>query len=801
MKISRRFLARVVGSETPAAQSLADILTGRGLEVESCERVANAEGIVVGKVLQAGAHPNADKLKLCAVDIGGGEAKSIVCGAPNVEGGMTVAVAPPGARVGGVKLSARKIRGVESNGMICSARELGVGEDEAGILPLEDEHKAGADAGDILFLNDDVLDVGITPNRGDCLSHLGIAREVCASENLPLPQPQVKHAPDIKETFPVTIDAPQACPFYGCVVLRGADCSRPSPVWMQTLLERCGMRAINAVVDVTNYIALLWGQPLHAFDLDKLSGGIRVRFAEEGERILLLDGVERKLAADDLVIADHKVAAAMGGVMGGLQSGVGEGTKNILLEAASFAPEVVRGRTRRHQITSEAAFRFERGVDPALPPLALAEAARLIKMFCGGEAGAVHSSGEGMKARDEIVVESDAMRGLLGMPEIADEDAAKMLRAMGIDAQIKNKSLHARPPSWRFDLHLPADIGEEVARAWGYGRVAETAPLARWRAPSLPSRRFSSSRARGFFAARGFCEVVSYAFVPREWEAQFGGEHKPVELQNPISEEMAVMRTQLFAGLMSAARFNAHHRQERAALFEIGRCFYPPPPGAKGENGDAPLPLQPQCLGGLIWGAAAPLQWHGNRAGDFYDLKGALEDFLRDTGALFEPLEDEAKTPRVYHPRRAVAIVLHGEHIGTAGECHPRLADAWDFRAPPVLFELDFDSLRRVAAPLRVREVARLPLVWRDVAMLAPAQAAVGGLLEAARAAARAPVTGVDLFDCYAGDNIPAGKKSFAVRITLQGSKSNLTDKDINKAVERVCAALEGAGARRREAQ
>ncbi len=841
MKISRRRLARfILQTQTPSAAELAEILTGRGLEVESCAPVATASGIVFAKVRTVAPHPNADKLHLCEVDVGDGTARKIVCGADNVRAGMTVALAPPGARLGKTKISKRAIRGEESEGMICSEKELGVGEDAAGILSLDDCDGAGAvtvgeSAEESLALNDDILDIAVTPNRGDCLSHLGIAREVCAHFGSPPQPPAVEHRADIDETFPVEIEAPAACPYYGCVVLRGvADAAQQSPLWLRSLLERCGMRPVGAVVDVTNYLALAWGQPLHAFDLDKLHSGIRVRFAKDGEKLPLLDGANPALSPDVLLIADGKGGVAIGGVMGGAASAVGARTQNILLEAASFAPETVRGKTRRFQLSSEAAFRFERGVDAALPPRALAEAARLIKEICGGKAGPVHSAGTPPPARGTIAVGGDAMRGVLGMPEISDAAAAKMLNAMGIQSEHSGGELRARPPSWRFDLELPEDIMEEVVRAHGYGKMRESAPLAR-AVFAPPPPRFCAAAARRFFAARGFCEIVSYAFVPREWERQFGA-GDAVALQNPISEDMAVMRTQLFAGLMAAARFNARRRQERAALFELGRCFraedgdYPAEagdgngndngnddhrvnsPGNDGHRNDnlsdgakvrhlKKLPAQSLRLGGLLWGDSAPTQWQGNRPGDFFDLRGLLEDFLRGAEAEFAPLPEGEESPKFFHPRRVARILLNGKEAGALGECHPRVAGKWDFRTPPLFFELDFDLLQKTAGMKTVAPVSRFPLVWRDLALFAPADFAAGELLARARAAAKAPAAAVDLFDSYAGGNIPQGQKSVALRVMLQGAESNLTEKDINSAVEKICAALRQCGAKLREAE
>ena len=785
MKISYRWLAGFIAAadEFPSPSALAELLTGRGFEVDESRQTTPCEGVVVGKVSATKPHPNAKRLSVCQVLTSDSEF-NIVCGAPNVRAGLMVAVALPGAIIGSMTFGRQDIRGVFSEGMICSAQELGIGDDADGILELPNA-ELGDSLASLIDINDTILEVGITPNRGDCLSHLGLAREVAAACRTTLIPPVGFDKTDIDETYEVSIDAPDACPLYGCVIVRDVDNSVATPARLLSRITQCGGRGVNAAVDITNYVLLETGQPLHAFDLDKLHGALRVRYAKDGEKIALLDGKEVSCDSDTLMIADEKRAIAMAGVMGGSDTGVDENTRNILLEGAFFTPQVVRGKTRRHNLNSEAAFHFERGVDYRLAPAALRRAAELLTKTCGGRAGPVLRTGVEPMAK-EIKVQGNFIRETLGMPEIKNTDAVRLLADMAVPGVCLGDEITVNPPSWRFDLQLPVDIVEEVARTWGYERIIETVPVGGRNLAPIPSRPFSPEATRRFFAARGFYEIISYSFVPPAWEKDFGTS-TAIRLKNPISEDMSVMRTSLLGGLMNCARFNISHKQGRIRLFEIGRCFFPD------DVGD--LPQQPQRLAGLVYGPEKPAQWGENaRTSDFYDLKGVLESFL---GMLRTTVESLQQPPPYLHPAKAGKILWEGESLGIFGEAHPRVTLDWDFRRPPLIFELDFERLYCRKETPAAAAVSRFPVVSRDLAILAPEGTTAADLLAAARRVS-APVSAVDLFDFYVGGNIPLGKKSFGLRVTMQGDKQNLKDEDINAALDKIIVALADVGGLKR---
>ena len=806
MKISRRWLRHFIHSsaQLPTDDTLAARLTNRGFEIETVTPAGDAAGIVLGKILSVSAHPQASRLNLCGVDIGGATL-DIVCGAPNVAVGALVAVAPPGARVGGAVMQKRDIRGVESAGMICSAKELGAGGDGDGIM-IFDRAEGGAvvDGGgesaplavgdgldDYLFLSDVIFAAGLTPNRGDCFCHLGMAREVAAIAGgnlaaLYAGAPSFAETPQLADVFPVRIDdkAKDACPYYGCVVIRGVDCSRPTPWWMRTLLERCGARSINAAVDVTNYVMLALGQPLHAFDLDKLSKGICVRFAAAGEKVALLDGSEAVGRADTLLIADAQGGVALGGVMGGLDSMVCEDTKNILLEGAFFSPAAVRGRTQQFNLTSEAAFRFERGVDSRLPPRALALGARLIAGIGGGQFGPLQTAGTPPPSIAPIHVGGKNIRALIGA-KIATATAKKYLSDLQIPTVVAGDELTVSPPSWRFDLEQPADVAEEVVRSWGYDKLPEIMPHGQQLPPILPPQPFAPSRVRRRFAELGFLEAITYAFVPPKWEQMLStDEAKLTRITNPISEDMSVMRTTLLGGLLDRALFNLHHRQENIKLFELGRCF-----GGEGEDWRDEQPL---LLAGVAIGATQAAHWARQvRQNDFFDVKGWLESFL-GADALF--MVDEV--PPFLHPGQSVRIVAakDGAVLGAAGVLHPQTAAAWGFRRIPLVFELKLQSLMELCRLPQAAVPSHFPLVERDLSVMAKGQTAEAVLSCARNAAQNHPFVGVFLFDRYEGDSIMGKEVCYGVRLQMQGTTENLTEDDINCATSRVLSALHAAG-------
>ncbi|MBE8158217.1 MAG: phenylalanine--tRNA ligase subunit beta [Betaproteobacteria bacterium] len=789
MKISRRRLLDFLPSSEalPEDEEIAALLTGRGIEIESF-RPLISRGLLAGEIISAKPHPAAARLRVCEVHAG--KTAQIICGAPNAEPGRLAVVAPPGAVVGGVAMKAREIRGVRSEGMLCGAAELEIGAEDGGIIILDaGEAKPGAPLDDYFQLPDTVFDAGITPNRGDCLSHLGIAREIAAAAGTRLPPPEETHAGGLDEIFPVEIAsaAAHACPYYCCIIIRGADAGRVSPWWLRARLARLGMRAINAAADITNYVMAAIGQPLHAFDLDKLQGGIRVRMAD-GESLQLLDGKTVRCASDTLLIADHKKPLALGGVMGGVESAVGAATKNILLEGAYFLPAAVRGKSARHGLVSEAAFHYERGVDPTLPPLALAMVARLVRAVCGGTAGRLHCVGAPPPPAAEITVSGDTIRGIIGVEDIRARRAAELLSAMGIRAAAEGEDIRAAPPPWRFDLEYPEDLAEEIIRAWGYDKLPETAPPGGVAPGPAPPHPFSPDAARRRFAALGFSEIITYAFVPPQWEEILqNGRGAPVSIKNPISKEMAVMRTTLLGGLLDRALFNFNRKHDRMRLFEIGRCFTAAAAAPWEEE-------QPLAAAGIVFGDAAPAQWGAPaRAADFFDLKGWLETFFRP--ALNPQFTDDLPRPPYFHPRQSANICADiggkPEILGAAGALHPATASRFGLRRPVLAFELYLQKLQTLRRIPRAAELPRFPPVRRDLSVVAAAPA--GAVLECVRRAAGLPPGAVSLFDLYENDNM-GEKKCYGVRLTMQGADANLTETDIRRTVSAVVEALAAAG-------
>ena len=812
MKISRRWLGDFLPPESlPDGEALAALLTGRGLEVESQTAAASASGLVGGEVLEVSPHPSADKLKVCKVNVGKKQPSDIVCGASNVAAGLRVVVAPPGAMLGENKMQKRAIRGVESAGMLCSAAEIGVGRDDGGIMTLDDSVAAGLPLDELLQLNDEILDAGITPNRGDCLGHLGIAREIDGFRVPYPPEVPDDFRPSLKEKFPVEIDsaAQDACPFYTCILIRNADAGRPSPWRLKTRLERCGLRAINAAVDVTNYMMLSLGQPLHAFDLDALAGGIRVRRAGEGESLQLLDGQTIRCAADTLLIADHNKAVAMAGVMGGMESAVHSGTKNILLEAAHFAPDAVRGKTMCHGLTSDAAYRFERGADPQLPARAVMRAAVLLQSICGGEIGMLSSAGAPPAPAPPIAIRGDSLRGALGADDIGGKQAATLLSSIGIAAEVKGtgakETIHARPPSWRFDLERPADLTEEVIRLRGYDTLPDIAPPGGLAIPPLPPLPFAPSESRRRLASLGFAEIITFAFVPPKWETLLdGGRGAPIRLQNPIHQDMSVMRTTLLGGLLDRAMFNLNHRCDSPRLFEIGRCFVGGEIGEDKNGGGKELPwrqTQPLYAAGLAAGLASPPQWGAaEREIDFFDLRGWLETFLRGCSPSFVGGE----APEFLHPLQSAAIDgdINGKtvRLGAAGVLHPAVAAEFGFRRPPLVFELCLEPLLEIRRLPRARPSPRHPAVRRDLSAVLPSSLPAGeALASLRRAAAGTPIREAALFDRWRSDKLGADKICYGIRLTMQGDGATLTDREINEAVQKAAAALTALGAELRQ--
>lgn len=778
MKVSLAWLKELVEVDMPV-EKLAHALTMAGLEVEEIAPVAGAfSGIVVAHVKSVAPHPNADKLRVAEVDAGTGETLTIVCGAPNVAAGQKVPCALIGARLPSsrgtgdqtvLEIKKAKLRGVESSGMLCSARELGLSEDHAGLLVLDASAPVGRDVREVLALDDVLLTLKLTPNRGDCLSMLGVARDVSAITRARLKSWAVPGAPAaIDDSRAIRISEPKACGQYFGRVIRGIDAAAKTPEWMVRRIERAGLRAISPLVDITNYVMLERGQPMHAFDNAKLKGGIDVRFMRGRERITLLNGEEVEYAPNLLAITDDSGPVALGGVMGGYDTMVDGKTTDVFFEAAFFHPEAVQGKARELQLTSDAAYRFERGVDFAATRDALERATQLTLEVCGGKAGPVtHATGE-LPARNAVRVRGARVRTLLGYG-VAGHEIVDILQRLSCNVSGAGEEVSAVAPSWRFDLAIEEDFVEEVARIHGYEHVPARPPVSS--VPMLPLREGTRDRfdLRHALAGLGYEEVVNYSFVAQDWELDFAGNAAPVRLANPIASHMSVMRSSLIGGLVQSLKVNLNRGDDRVRVFEIGRCF---------EGSEASVDVQPERIAALALGGRWPEQWaSASQRVDFFDAKGDLEALAGTRVLDFAPASHPAM-----HPGRCAGVSHAGRAIGVVGELHPRLQQKYDLPSAPVVFELLTAPLLQGDFP-RFQGFSRMPAVRRDLSFEIAQETPVGAVLEAVRGRAPAVVRSVEVFDQYRGKGVEAGKKSLALRIVMQDTDRTLTDSEVEAVV------------------
>jgi phenylalanyl-tRNA synthetase beta chain len=766
VKVSVAWLRELVDIGAMPVAELAHRLTMAGLEVEEVTPVAaDFSGIVVAHVKSVAPHPNADKLRVTEVDAGTGETLTIVCGAPNVAAGQKVPCALVGARLPGLEIKRAKLRGVESSGMLCSARELGLSQDHAGLLILDDDAPVGRDVREVLALDDTYLTLKLTPNRGDCLSMLGIARDLAAITGAALRLPPAAPVQEaISDRREVRIEEPAACGHYFGRVIRGIDSAARTPQWMARRLERAGLRAISPLVDITNYVMLERGQPMHAFDQSKLRGAIGVRFMRPGERVKLLNEQVVEYQPELLAITDESGPVALGGVMGGHDSMVGAGTTEVFFEAAFFAPRAVQGRARSLALTSDAAYRFERGVDPNGAGAAIERATQLTLELCGGRAGPLtHAAGDAPR-RASVTLRPERARALLGYP-VADAQMHGILQRLSCLPEGGAGALRVTPPSWRFDLEIEEDFIEEVARIHGYEHVPDAAP--RSSLPMLPVAAGTRDRfaLRHLLAGLGYQEVVNYSFVSAESERDFAGNEAPVRLANPIASHLGVMRTTLLGGLVQTLRSNLNRGEPRVRVFEIGRCF---------EGDAASIDVQPERVAGLAYGLRWPEQWaeKGSRI-DFYDAKGDVEVLAGE-----RPLEFVRGAHAAFHPGRSAEVRLAGRAIGHLGELHPRLAQKYELTDGAVAFELATGPLLEGRKPA-FRGLSRMPVVRRDYAFTVSESTPAGDILGAVRGRVPAFVRAVEVFDQYRGKGVEPGKKSLALRIVMQDTDRTLTDSEV----------------------
>ncbi|TCT24311.1 phenylalanine--tRNA ligase subunit beta [Thiobaca trueperi] len=764
-------------------QQLADQLSMAGLEVDAVEPAAPVfSGVFIGLVQSIAPHPDAAKLRVCTVDLGRDEPLQIICGAANVAEGMKVSVATIGACLpGDFKIKRAKLRGVESFGMICSASELGLAESSEGILPLSADAPVGEDFRAWMALDDHCIEVDLTPDRGDCLGIAGLAREVAVINRVPLRAHIVQPvAPTCDDRLAVRLTAPDACPRYVCRVIRQIDPSAVTPIWMQERLRRSGLRAISPVVDVTNYVLLELGQPMHGFDLAKLTGGIEVRLAGEGERLALLNGETVTLRADTLVIADSTQAVALAGIMGGAATAVSADTRDVLLESAFFAPLAISGKARSYGLHTDSSHRFERGVDPELQIRAIERATRLLLDIVGGEAGPViEATAEvHLPQRASLHLRHKRVAQILGL-DLPAAIITDVLERLGMTLEARDDGWQVTPPSARFDLVHEVDLIADIGRIHGYDRIPVSHVSSAAVTPATAEAGFDLDRARLALVDRGFHEVITYSFVSPEIQALVEPEVDTLRLANPISAEMSIMRTSLWPGLLQTARHNQTRQMGRVRIFESGlrfRC-----------NGDS-LRQEPG-IAGLVTGSADPEQWgQTSRAVDFYDLKADVEAVLTLTGAATQFSFVPAAHPAL-HPGQTARIERAGQPVGLLGMLHPALAAQLDLTGNAFLFELDLAPLTQGVLP-GYTKISRFPGIRRDIAIVVDETIPYGAVADCIRAAASDLLRDLVLFDVYTGQNIDSGRKSLAFGLILQSSSQTLEEDLIDDMVGRILARL-----------
>jgi len=782
MRFSEQWLREWVDPDI-STETLCEQLTMAGLEVDTAEPVAPPlDGVIVGRIATIEPHPDADRLRVCHVDAGDGTPLQVVCGAPNAREGLHVPLATIGTTLGEMKIKRSKLRGVESFGMLCSAVELGLGEESGGLLELPDDTVPGTPLVDLLGLTDTAIEIDLTPNRGDCLGVAGVAREVGVLNRAPVTPVVIDPVPAVIDaTFPVELASPEGCPRYVGRVIRGIDPHATTPLWMQERLRRSGIRSLGPLVDVTNYVMLELGQPMHAFDLGRLKGGIVVRWAAAGEKLLLLDGREVDLDPETLVIADHEEAVAIAGVMGGELSGISEETETLFLESAYFAPPMISGRARRYNMHTDAAHRFERGVDPmGLQVRAMERATALLLDIVGGEPGPVVDTAvaEHLPQPATIVLRHARISALLGI-EIAAGEVEDILKRLGMVLTRTDDGWQVQAPGYRFDIAIEADLIEELVRIHGYHRVPSTRAHGTMAIRPEPEDQPVTERLAGVLVERGYHEAITFSFVDPERLKLLDPAGSPIALANPISSDMAVMRTTLWAGLLDAVLHNRNRQQERVRLFETGLRYL----RIDGKTHQEPM------LAGVACGRFEAEQWgSAPREVDFFDVKGDVEALLALTGIGSDIIFISDKHPAL-HPGQAAALMRDGRNVGWIGSLNPQVAQKLGLKGRLVLFELSLSALGRGRVPT-YSPLSRFPAVRRDLAVVVRVGITADALCNTVRAAAGEWLHELQLFDIYSGKGIDSDRKSVAMGLTFQHPSRTLTDDEIDALQGRVLERL-----------
>ncbi len=782
MKFSENWVREWVNPSISTEQ-LCDQITMLGLEVDGVEKVAgDFTGVVVGEVVECAQHPDADKLRVTKVNVGGDRLLDIVCGAPNCRQGLKVACATEGAVLpGDFKIKKTKLRGQPSEGMLCSFSELGIDVDADGIIELPLDAPVGTNLREYLDLDDKAIEISLTPNRADCLSIAGVAREVGVVNKQVVNQPHFDAVPaTISDKVQIELKAPEACPRYLLRVVKNVNVKAQSPIWLQEKLRRCGIRSIDPIVDITNYVLLELGQPMHAFDASKVSQPVQVRLANNGEELVLLDGTTAKLQSNTLVIADQTGPLAMAGIFGGQASGVdAETTKDVILEAAFFAPLAIAGRARQYGLHTDSSHRFERGVDFTLQRHAMERATALLLNICGGEAGEICEvvSEQYLPKVNEVTLRREKLDGLLGH-HIETETVTEIFERLGFAVKYANDVWTVTSASWRFDIEIEEDLIEEVARIYGYNSIPNNAPLAHLRMREHKESDLDLSRIKTALVDADYQEAITYSFVDPKVQTLLHSEIEALVLPNPISVEMSAMRVSLLSGLLGAVLYNQNRQQNRVRLFETGLRFVP---DANAEFGVR----QEFVLAGVITGTAKSECWTGKaETVDFFDLKGDLESILSLT-EVGNRVKFVAKAYSALHPGQSAAIELDGKEIGFIGTIHPLIAQKLGLNGKAVVFEILWDAIanRRV---VQAKEISKFPANRRDLALVVADNVPAGDIIEACKKAGGEKLTQVNLFDVYQGIGVASGHKSLAISLTIQDNEKTLEDDEINAVISAV---------------
>ncbi|MEO5573646.1 MAG: phenylalanine--tRNA ligase subunit beta [Gammaproteobacteria bacterium] len=782
MKLSEHWLRAWVDPDLTTTE-LAAQLTMAGLEVDAIQPVAAPfAGVVVGEIMAVDAHPASAHLHVCQVNVGDTQPLTIVCGAPNVRVGIRAPLAISGAQLpNDVYIEQAVVHGVESQGMLCSMAELGLGEADVGLLELPQDTRIGEDVFAYLKLDEVTFELGLTPNRGDCLSIAGVAREVAALNHCTLQSaPLESVAASISDALEISIEEPAHCPRYVGRVVTGINPSAQTPLWMAERLRRSGIRAVSAVVDITNYVLLELGQPVHAFDLSKLEGGIQVRLAHPDETLMLLDGQRVNLSADTLVIADQHRAQAMAGIMGGMDSAISSVSTALFLESAFFSPQHIAGRARRYGLHTDSSFRFERGVDPNLPRIAMERATALLLEIAGGQAGPLREIAhpEHLPVRSPITLRPLAISRLLGV----DIDAARVtdiLKRLGMEVISQQHGWQVTAPGYRFDIAIEADLIEEIARLYGYHQLPTRRAVAPLKMTARPETAINAHRMRQLLVDRGYQEIVSYSFVEPSLQHLLDPEHTPIALTNPISSDMSVMRTSLWCGLLQALLHNQKRQQSRLRFFELGVNFI-------SQANDL---TQEKYIAGVMLGDQYPEQWGLTpQAADFYDIKADVEALVDLTGAARKFTYSNQQHPAL-HPGQSALIKRNGQSVGWLGALHPAIEDELGLGKRVYLFELKVSALeqRQVAV---FHELSKFPPLRRDIAIVVNTTVSAQAITDCIKELSCDFTLELQLFDVYQGKGIDSSRKSVALGLTLQASSRTLTDPEADTVVDRIVTKL-----------